>query len=549
MADSGTSVISPSALGAGLIAVLLAGCHQAPETPVLEAARTSMAAGRPAEAAELLKPYIAQNVDDGTARAVLAEALLDMGNFTEAQLQVTEADRLRAPRSLLRVSECRIAAQSQTLDDAIQRCSAVMAETPQEQAALHLHAGHAQRDAGHPLAAAAEFETALELIPQWEPAERGRALALALAGEERAADLAIDALIAKSTDKAGAWHLKGEIEFIRGRYPAAARAFDSAMQQAARSGQTALRQQAGEHLVQSQLMAQNAAEALERVKSLQTEFPRALVPAFLRAQALGAQGQLADARVTLEDLLRDEPDQVQSKLLLGIVLLGLGQPGQAEMFLHNVQLVIPGNGLMQAAVDAMARNPGQPAKAFEQVRPLVFGARQDARWLAWGGLLRSRAALVADEMKPDPLRTEVARRLRSGGKDAARTFLEAEIARHPTPANLSMYAEFVQRIQPENAVSAMKRALEMEPENVEALITYGNVLLQTGHPQEAVPFLERAAKLSPSNPRLHYWLALAYSSTSNRAGARDALGEALRGGQLFDERRAAEALAAQMGVR
>ena len=51
------------------------------------------------------------------------------------------------------------------------------------------------------------------------------------------------------------------------------------------------------------------------------------------------------------------------------------------------------------------------------------------------------------------------------------------------------------------------------------------------------------------SPRVHYRLALAYASTSNRAAARADLGEALRGGKLFDERRAAEALAEELGLR
>lgn len=536
-------------LGASLLAIFVAGCHQAPDSSAIDQAKAALDADRPADAITLLKPYVAAHVEDGPARAVLAEALLDLGNLQEARLQLAEADRLRAPRSQLRVSECRIATLTQELEQALMGCSSAMAESPTERAALHLHAGDAQRAAGHPLAAIAEYDQALKDNPRWEPAERGRAIALALAGDDATADRIIESLIANSLDKAGAWHLRGEIEFMRGNYPTAARAFTTAVELAGKAAQSDLRLRAGEHLVQSYLLGQDGKEALQAANSLLDQYPRAVVTDFLKAQALGAQGQLLEARAALEELLRGNPEQVQSKLLLGILLLGLGQSGQAEMFLHNAQVVIPSNGLLQAAIRAMEQNPGQPEKAFTQVRPMVFGAEQDARWLAWGGLLRPRAALVADSIAADPLRVEIAARMQRGGVREAVQYLEAEIARRATPVNLSRYAELVHRSRLDDAISALKRALQMDADNVDALGTYGEVLVQSGRPQDAIPVLERAVKLSPEAPRLHYWLALAYSSTSNRAAARDALGEALRGGQLFDERRAAEALAEELGLR
>lgn len=536
-------------LGLGVLAVALAGCARAPEVAPLEAARAALEAGRPAEAVALLKPHVVEQVEDGIARALLAEALLDMGNLTEAKLQLAEADRLRAPRSQLRVSECRIATQTNELAEALRRCSTVVAESPAEKAALHLHAGHAQREAGHPQAALEHYARALEQIPRWEPALRGKALALALAGDDAAADQAVEALVGNSRDQAGAWHLRGEIEFLRGRYPTATRAFTTAAELAAKSGQADLQQRAREHQVQSLLMAQDNEAAFMAAKALQADFPRALVPLFQEAQALGAQGQLVEARGRLDEFLRTQSENLHAKLLMGILLLGLGQPGQAEMFLHNVEIKLPGNGLVQATAAAVARHPGQPEKAFAEVRPWVFGNRQDARWLAWGGLLLPRAALVANEGIIDPLKAEVAQRLRVGGPESALQYLEAELKRGATAGKLAQYALLLQHGRPQEAIAALKRALELDPENGDALNAYGEVLITAGRAQEAIPFLERAAKLAPDDPRLHYRLALAYSSTSNRSGARDALGEALRSGQLFDERRAAETLAVEMGLQ
>jgi Flp pilus assembly protein TadD len=95
----------------------------------------------------------------------------------------------------------------------------------------------------------------------------------------------------------------------------------------------------------------------------------------------------------------------------------------------------------------------------------------------------------------------------------------------------------------------MARALELDRDNVRVLNAYGELFLAAGKPLEALPHLERAAKIAPRNPEVHYHLALAYFATSNRSAARDAVSEALRGGHMFDDRRAAETLAEEVGAR
>ena len=148
-----------------MLATLLAACSGSPDNAIAEA-RAALEAQHPGEAIALLKPYIAQHVDDGAARALLAEALLDSGNFEEGKREVAEADRLRAPRSALRVSECRVAAHTMTLDEALNRCSAAQGESAAERAALWLHAGLAQLAAQHPVAAVADLQAALREQPQ-----------------------------------------------------------------------------------------------------------------------------------------------------------------------------------------------------------------------------------------------------------------------------------------------------------------------------------------------------------------------------------------------
>ncbi|HSE93936.1 MAG TPA: tetratricopeptide repeat protein [Methylomirabilota bacterium] len=60
------------------------------------------------------------------------------------------------------------------------------------------------------------------------------------------------------------------------------------------------------------------------------------------------------------------------------------------------------------------------------------------------------------------------------------------------------------------ALENLKRALEIEPDHVEALYYTGVVYMVQRRPAAAVPFLERARAKSPKEPSLAYQLGLAY---------------------------------------
>jgi tetratricopeptide (TPR) repeat protein len=60
------------------------------------------------------------------------------------------------------------------------------------------------------------------------------------------------------------------------------------------------------------------------------------------------------------------------------------------------------------------------------------------------------------------------------------------------------------------AIDLLRRALEMEPDHVEALYYMGATRLAQRRPAEAVPFLERARVKAPADPAIAYQLGLAY---------------------------------------
>jgi tetratricopeptide (TPR) repeat protein len=73
--------------------------------------------------------------------------------------------------------------------------------------------------------------------------------------------------------------------------------------------------------------------------------------------------------------------------------------------------------------------------------------------------------------------------------------------------------------QPEQALTAFRRALETDTKFVPAYLDSGKVLLELGRPREAVQFLNMLLQLQPKSPGAHYYLALAYLLSWNSVAA------------------------------
>lgn len=64
--------------------------------------------------------------------------------------------------------------------------------------------------------------------------------------------------------------------------------------------------------------------------------------------------------------------------------------------------------------------------------------------------------------------------------------------------------------QPERALQCYALAFVQDPNSASAFNNYGNVMRELGHPQRAVPFLQHAALLDPSNITARFNLAVCY---------------------------------------
>lgn len=113
-------------------------------------------------------------------------------------------------------------------------------------------------------------------------------------------------------------------------------------------------------------------------------------------------------------------------------------------------------------------------------------------------------------MGPRPARALVA--LALGSILVAGTLTAAPVTAQPTEADVFVaqaIVDFDDR-RYEAALENLRRALELEPDHVEALYYTGAVLMAMRRPAEAVPFLERARARAPDDPVVAFQLGLAY---------------------------------------
>lgn len=107
---------------------------------------------------------------------------------------------------------------------------------------------------------------------------------------------------------------------------------------------------------------------------------------------------------------------------------------------------------------------------------------------------------------------------------AQRAF-EEELAISPRNADATYELGEIFREQGkyEAARDYFSRAIAEHPEFVEARIALGRTLLKLGRAADAVPHLQEAAKLDPSNKVPHFLLAKAYEAVGDSAGSRNEL--------------------------
>ncbi len=250
--------------------------------------------------------------------------------------------------------------------------------------------------AGNPSGAAYSIEKALQGDPDFAPAKIMQAELLLGEGALDKADALAQALIRGANAPSDAFKLAGDVAFARRQWPEAIGHYGTAL---ARGAGVAV---AG-RLYETHRRAGNAAQAKASVESLVRARPRDLEMKLLLSQAQTDAGQLREAKLTLETVLKS------------------GESAPVLNNLANLQWQLKDPAAQQTAERAFKLAPGDPLILDTLGWILVQKAQIDA------GLRHLREARLRDPANPE-IRYHLAWALaKSGRKPEARQELDAAL--------------------------------------------------------------------------------------------------------------------------
>jgi predicted Zn-dependent protease len=281
------------------------------------------------------------------------------------------------------------------------------------------------------------------------------------------------------------------------------------------------------NLVQLRLMIDrgNTEDALKQLDTLAAQQP---VPAGvnrLRGLALYSQNQFAEADAAFASALKQDPHDEESTQLRGLTLFRLGRPADAIPLLESTHgwtsetKVDPSYVLSLCYLDTRQYDNARRALATQ------YGFPPDsapAYLLAARMLLRREYLPIAQqfatkalELDPQlPLAHALLGEVALAGEHLDEAIAEFEKERLRNPLDGSIYDRlgdaYTRAGDYTKAQQSLQRALLLEPNATGPYILLGKVLLKRQDPAGAMMYLERAAKMDPSNYITHSLLGQAY---------------------------------------
>lgn len=245
--------------------------------------------------------------------------------------------------------------------------------------------------------------------------------------------------------------------------------------------------------------SQAAEDVLRRAFAQDKSYTRA---AYELALLLHSQGREQEAASILEEAVRVNPGAMEAQLLLGQLYAGpLNKPEQAIDH-------------YQRAIEAGGSNP----RNYETLGELFLKANAPGE-----AIEALQRAIALDPDSPEAYHKLATAYLRLGDYQRARRAEEAAIQR---VAN-GLYPEALAGIGDsyrlegrfDQAVAFYSRALDQNPDLVEAYIGLGRTAAAQSQWQMAIDHYQRALELQPDSSEAHYWLASALLQSGNYESA------------------------------
>lgn len=262
-----------------------------------------------------------------------------------------------------------------------------------------------------------------------------------------------------------------------------------------------------------------------------------------RAKDFEDKGDLKGSVIELKNAIQKNPDSAEARLLLGQVYLKAGFGAEAEKELRQAERLGVGRATIQPLLGEALLLMGEYARVLEEIQPDTQGPKEllsRVLQLRGDALLNQRKLNEACnlfqqsyEASPGnaPTYWGLSRcALATGDAAEARDWLERALKLEHKRARTWIHVGNLELAGKDTAkaLAAYSNALQIEPNNLDALQSLVAVHVKAGDTKRAREHLAVIQKLAPKSTRAHYLEASIAYSEKKFAEANAALQEALK---------------------
>jgi putative PEP-CTERM system TPR-repeat lipoprotein len=487
------------------LTALLAACGETKPDALIQSARQYIEKKDFPAAIIQLKNALKQN-DSGEIRFLLAEALIEQGDYVSAQIQLRQALELKYPTDAIYPKLSKVMLGLGELKKLTTEFANVRVANAEQQASIKADIGEAYLALGQAAPAREAFAAAQASIPGYLRARVGEGRNIAAAGNVAGAIAIADDLLAKQPDAPHVLAFKADLLASLGKSEEAITVLTALIKVMPFNGQARF-------ALVSLLIANGKFEpANTAIGDMKKALPRDIRGKYLEALLAFRQNEPLKARDAVLQVLNAIPDQVPAMLLAGAAEYQLGSLSTAADYLRKVIAKFPNNLYARNLLIATYLRQGQPAKAEDTLAPALLSAPNDPTVLRAAGEVAIANNRLKDAAKyydqalslerdNSALKTRLAQiRLASGETERALSDLEATSGKDQTQyqSDLALIATYVTRKEYDKALAAVAMLEKKIPTNPLAYSIKGAVYLAKNDTKNARMFLEKAITLQPN---------------------------------------------------
>jgi putative PEP-CTERM system TPR-repeat lipoprotein len=487
------------------LAGLLGSAVSAQAADSLAEARSYLASGDKKAAVIELKNALQQDPGNATARLLLGETYLRLGEGASAEKELRRAGDLGAAPKTWQLNLAEALLLQGKFSDALNALDAAKAPADKgDQARALALRGRAELGLRHLPEAEKAFDAALKLDANNREAGRGKIQLAFAKGDFDAAAGAADSFLARFPKDEAALLLRAELYRRKGDMKQAAGRFEQVTKLDPNNIQALL----GHAVTMIGLRNLKAATAdLDRADAIRKDTP---MSHYLRGVIDFEQKDWQKAAEQLQRVLAVSPNHLQSQLLMGIISFAQGNLQLAEEYLSRAVAAMPDNAQAAKVLAATRIKLHEPQQAIDVLQPLAAKTK-DAQLMA---LLGSAYMLKGDQTEgqewlsravdaaPDvaALRTQLALTMLAGGEtNKAISELQSavDLGQGVLQADVLLVLAHLKNKQFDEAIKTSEALEKRMPDKAIPYNLTGLALLAKGETDKAAERFEKALAVDP----------------------------------------------------